>query len=373
MPCKPVTRQTNPTSAKPNNTEPKTKMSTEDKQKKGGDDMGTLATALGKIMIQMQEEGRKDREREREESNKNLLLLTSKLESLQHAQTSNLEAQRLSIKTPLPKYAGKQGEFHDWKLAVLNCIKLNDWREERRILEMLPSCFSGQAARVYSSFTSSQKNSLDTVFQALKESLEPEGKALNREMFIKAKRKPGESMRAFISRCSQYIVRSDEVDDIADSPWAAPFLIEKVYANLKHSDMKILRCTIGKTEDIQLLCTKADELISLSEEVVGALGQEGQARGCQSQPPSGYGTSPATSWTPYAREGRKVNKWQNCQTTHGQTWQSPTWQPRWNNISQANTQRFRPGGEATNDRVLPQEQAAQGAQALHPQNPNPLN
>ena len=66
MPCKPVTRQTNPTSAKPNNIEPKTKMSTEDKQKKGGDDMGTLATALGKIMIQMQEEGRKDRERERE-------------------------------------------------------------------------------------------------------------------------------------------------------------------------------------------------------------------------------------------------------------------------------------------------------------------
>ena len=45
----------------------------------------------------------------------------------------------------------------------------------------------------------------------------------------------------------------------------------------------------------------------------------------------------------------------------------------WNDRRQANTQRFRPGGRATNNRVRPQEQAAQRAQASHPQNPNPLN
>ena len=153
--------------------------------------------------------------------------------------------------------------------------------------------------------------------------------------------------------------------------------MEKVYANLNHNDKKILRCTIGKSEDIQLLCTKADELISLSEEVVGALGQERQERSWQSQPPRKYGQRPAPNFTQQSRGGRRCNRWQNYQAPQAQTWQSPTWQPRWNNMPQVNTQRFRPGGGAVNntqtDRILPQGQAAQRAHASHPQNPNPLN
>ena len=57
------------------------------------------------------------------------MLLTDKLENIQLAQIKSNEAQRLSIKKPLPKYAGKPGEFHDWKTAVLLCIKLNDWKD----------------------------------------------------------------------------------------------------------------------------------------------------------------------------------------------------------------------------------------------------
>ena len=80
----------------------KDKMTQEESARKGGEEMGALATALGKLIVQVQEESRKDREKDREESNKHLMLLTDKLESIQSAQIKNLESQKLSIKTPLP-------------------------------------------------------------------------------------------------------------------------------------------------------------------------------------------------------------------------------------------------------------------------------
>ena len=335
-----IPRQTRSITTKIN----KDKMTQEESARKGGDEMGALATALGKLIVQVQEESRKDREKDREDSNKQLMLLTDKLENIQLAQIKNNESQKLSIKTPLPKYGGKPGEFHDWKLAVLNCIKLNYWRDEKRILEMLPSALTGQAARVYVSLSTTQKLTLDSAFQALKDSLEPEGKAMNRELFIKAKRNPGESMRSFVSRLGQYVSRADEIDDIAESQWANPFIIEKIYTNLGPHDRKILKCTSGKEEDIQLLCTKADELIMISEDIVGAIGQEPQNRGWQSQPPMNqhqrYETPSRMSWgqggpRPFRRQGQS---WQP-----NRQWQGPRWQGgRWNNHQ--NTQRFRPGG-----------------------------
>ena len=66
-----------------------------------------------------------------------LKLLTEKLEALQLAQIKNIESQKATVKTPLPKYSGKAGEFDDWKQGVLMCIKMNDWTDEKRIIDML--------------------------------------------------------------------------------------------------------------------------------------------------------------------------------------------------------------------------------------------
>ena len=338
-----IPRQTRSITTKIN----KDKMTQEESARKGGDEMGALATALGKLIVQVQEESRKDREKDREDSNKQLMLLTDKLENIQLAQIKNNESQKLSIKTPLPKYGGKPGEFHDWKLAVLNCIKLNDWRDEKRILEMLPSALTGQAARVYVSLSTTQKLTLDSAFQALKDSLEPEGKAMNRELFIKAKRNPGESMRSFVSRLGQYVSRADEIDDIAESQWANPFIIEKIYTNLGPHDRKILKCTSGKEEDIQLLCSKADELILMNEGMVGAIGLEPQNRRWQSQ-------SPISKQNRYdvpfrmgcGKKGRKPTRWQGQGWQPNQQWQVSRGQWEcWNDTHHANTQTFRPGGE----------------------------
>ena len=107
----------------------------------------------------------------------------------------NMSKPQTLVRTPMPKYSGKPGEFDDWREATLNCIKANDWSDEKRIIEILPTSLSGQAQRIFASLTTAQKSSLDSVFTALKESLEPSCKAYNRELFIKAKRNPGESMR----------------------------------------------------------------------------------------------------------------------------------------------------------------------------------
>ena len=247
--------------------------------------VGTVGTTLDQLLIKLNADNERFRQADKKAHSENLKMLSDKLEALQLAQMKSLEAQRTSIKTPLPKYAGKVGEFDDWKAGVINCIKTNDWRDEKRVLEMIPGCLTGPACRVYNSLPDARKRSLEALFAALKESLDPTCKTLNRELFIKAKRNPGESMRSFISRCNQYIMRADEIDNIAESPWANSFVVEKIFANLAPWDRKILKSTVGKSEEVQMLCEKADELLALSEDVVGSLHQEGIDRPWNSQPP----------------------------------------------------------------------------------------
>ena len=168
----------------------------------------------------------------------------------------------------------------------------------------------------------SQKTSLDILFTALKESLDPACRYLNREKFIRAKRNPGESMRSFISRCSMYIMRADEINDVAESPWANSLILEKIYANLSPWDRKILKKAAGMSEDVQLLCEKADELLALSEEVVGSLNQEtmaGARINHRYYPPSGGHNS---------RQNQGENWWQHeWQNQRQYGWQWPNQGP----------------------------------------------
>ena len=197
-------------------------------------------------------------------------LLANKLESLQLMQIQSMESQRQTIQTPLPKYDGKMGKFDDWKQGVLCCIKNNGWTDEKRILEMLPSALSGQAAKAFMALSTDEKETLNTTMASLKQALDPRCKEYNRELFIRSKRGPGESMRAFVGRCNEYIMRADELEAIEDSPWAIPFIVEKIYANLSSFDRKILKSGAGDCKNVQYLAMKADELLAEGEDIVGA-------------------------------------------------------------------------------------------------------
>ena len=250
---------------------------------------------------------------------------------------------------------------------MVHCITSNNWTDEKRVLELIPGALTGQALRVYSSFTTAQKASLESVFAAMKQSLNPEGKTHNRDLFIKAKRGPGESMRSFISRCNEYITRADEIDNVEESTWAGPFVVEKIYANLNIGDRKVLKGSMGKSEDVQALCEKADELLAISEDVVGSL-DTCPRRGWQSQPPRPMPTRTNNQWRP---------------RRPGPGWGSDGWGPQhaggWNGgrgmpFHPNSTHMFRPGGG------YPRRNRGRGPRiAPKPNNPpqeasaNPLN
>ena len=177
------------------------------------EDSSAIGALIGRALLQVADEGRKCRELDKATFAETLMVLTDKLEVLQMDQIRHSESQRATIRTPFPKYSGQAEKFDDWKQAVFHCIKSNDWTDEKRILDMLPSALSGQASRVYESLSEVHKVTLETAFSTLKQSLDPDSKVRNREFFAKAKRCPGESMRAFISRCNQYITRADELNE----------------------------------------------------------------------------------------------------------------------------------------------------------------
>ena len=243
--------------------------------------MGTL---ISKIMVKLNEMNEKFRREESEANRNSLKEIANQFEAMQITQLKRMDAQKATIKAPLPKYSGKPGDFQDWKEGVQKCIKNNGWEDEKRILDMLPMALTGQAYTVFAVLSAEQKASLDSVFASLKQSLDPNCKGHNREQFIRAKRSPGESMKAFISRCTTYITRADEIDNISESPWAIPFLVEKIYGNLNPWDRKILKSGAGKSEDINELSEKADELLAISEEVVGSVHQVGQQGKYQKHP-----------------------------------------------------------------------------------------
>ena len=244
-------------------------------EKSKTDEQEGLGSLVSEMMVKLTELNEKFRREESEANRSSLKDITNQFQAMQLSQMKKIDAQNATIRTPLPKYSGKPGEFLDWREGVQKCIKNNGWEDEKRILDMLPMALTGQAYSVFAALAAEQKTSLESVFASLKQSLDPGCRDHNREQFIRAKRSPGESMRAFISRCSTYITRADEIDNITDSPWAVPFLVEKIYGNLNPWDRKILKSGAGKSDDIHELTEKADELLAMSEDVVGSLHQEG--------------------------------------------------------------------------------------------------
>ena len=318
-----------------------------------------MGTAIGAALIRINEINQEMRQQDKKNTDESLKLLSDKLEALQLAHIKSIESQKLSIKTPLPKYNGKAGEFDDWKNSLLTCIKNNDWHNEGRILEMLPGALTGQASIAFASIPEAQKTTLDSVFLALKQALEPTCKAHNRALFLKAKRTPGESMRAFVGRCNQYVRRADEIDDASKSLWANSFIVEKIYANLTPLDRKILKNGAGDSEDVQLLATKADDLLAGSEDIVGSINQDTSSK---FNHPSNQTPRKEPQWN-FQQPWRGQLLPPNRGHYHNQYWGDHNWQNQ-NNWRQPHhsTQKSRPGGGwTTQPRKRPNQEKPQGS------------
>ena len=150
-----------------------------------------------------------------------------------------------------------------------------------------------------------------------------------------------------------YVSRVDVIENGADSQWAKPFIIEKIFSNLLVDDRKILKCKLGNTEDIQILCKKADELISSSERVVGAFDQGNRGRGWQHRLPiKDYDTHRSQFRQNYNPRYRGQNKWHGKWHDQGyqRGWSGPNWhENHWQEeemegYQHYDSQKFGPGG-----------------------------
>ena len=98
-------------------------------------------------------------------------------EIMEKLETIKVKNSKIVVETPLPKYNGERGKFHNWRDKLLSCIKCNDWKDEGRILEIIPLALTGEAKNVFQSLSKKQKSSLDLVLASLKEVLEPNYKS----------------------------------------------------------------------------------------------------------------------------------------------------------------------------------------------------
>ena len=152
------------------------------------DKMSTMCASLGQLLTQMKEDGEKDREIQKEKNRENLKEFIDKLEALEISQQRQLEAQKATTKIPLPKYNGEANSHDDWKQAMLICIKGNGWTDEKRIIEMLPSCFTGPAYKIFLSSPCTEETTIESLFLAMTKIFDPNGKTRNREFFARKKK-----------------------------------------------------------------------------------------------------------------------------------------------------------------------------------------
>ena len=215
-------------------------------------------------LVQIEQNNQKSRQEEREKYKRWLIDLMNSTNAMMAMKAKLADDSWHSTITPLPSYDGDNLEFHDWQQEVVKCINSNGWKNEKRVLDMLPMALMGKANLVYRALTEEQKISLDSIFSCLKKALDPRAEIRNRELFFNSVRENGESMTAFVSRCHTYIIRSAGVTDVTEVPWMKPFMVDKIYANLGKMDRKILKLAMGEEDEINLLAIKADELLHMN-------------------------------------------------------------------------------------------------------------
>ena len=215
-------------------------------------------------LVQIEQNNQKSRQEEREKYKRWLIDLMNSTNAMMAMKAKLADDSWHSTITPLPSYDGDNLEFHDWQQEVVKCINSNGWKNEKRVLDMLPMALMGKANLVYRALTEEQKISLDSIFSCLKKALDPRAEIRNRELFFNSVREDGEFMTAFVSRCYMYIIRSTGVTDVTEVPWVKPFMVDKIYANLGKLDRKILKLAMGVEDDINLLAMKADELLHVN-------------------------------------------------------------------------------------------------------------
>ena len=223
----------------------------------------------------------RQREREREEANFQRLAIivgeqreSSKLISYQLGKIhQEMEKARGRTLQRLPEYDGRNMNFDVWEDTVVAILKCNDW-SLGQLLESLPISLSGLASLSFNNLQEEEKISKEAFFQALRQKIDPESESRNREYFMDAQKRTGESMAAFIDRCRMYIRRSR---GDPEERFLIELLKRKVIGNMQLTDRKILQAAIKPSDDLNIMVTKADLMMSDRPVRVGLVTENGSS------------------------------------------------------------------------------------------------
>ena len=248
----------------------------------------------------------------------------------------------------LPNFDGVMMEYDEWVEKAEAVAKCNDW-DLTKLLENLPTTFTGQAKRSFDSLTAEDKSTKETLFNAMRLKLDPQAEKKNRELFMLAKKGPNESSMQFVDRLRQYIRRwgGDPTQD-----FAIEMLKYKTYDSLNSTDRKILNATVDHSEDLDKIIQKADAMtMTVQPGMIGAVtdtkqnsGEAKQNEGRQNQQGQGreqQGQRLLTCFQCGVQGHKKVDCWQ-YQQGNGQDWYQNNWQGPNANGGRQQYQQMRP-------------------------------
>lgn len=234
------------------------------------DRMNASNVALRKQELEVHE---KIRLEEKKDNSKQIKIITEQLARLEAIHQDSITTNKNMIRHPVPHFDGSNLE--EWINQIQNCKKANSWTDEK-IIEFIPLALVGQASQLFRSFSANEKLTLDNIIEGFKSRLEPKKKSYNRNLFMNAKRNPGESIRAFVIRCTGYILNAEDASSIEKILWAETYLMEKVLQSVSELDRKILQ-SHGQQDNLESLLQMTDDVVTLDDEFIGNINQKEDA------------------------------------------------------------------------------------------------
>ena len=169
----------------------------------------------------------------------------------------------------LTKYDGID-DIDDWQDRCEEAILGNGWTY-RKFMDIVPSSLSGRAKRAFNSLREEDKTTKEAFYLAMKKKIDPLAPSRNKDLFVDAKRGNNEPVMTFIDRLRMYIRRSG---GNPTEHWAQEIMKNKVFSCLSATDRKILKATVSRDEDIDIIILKADEMLGAHVDIIGAVNEE---------------------------------------------------------------------------------------------------
>ena len=164
-----------------------------------------------------------------------------------------------------PMYNGLNLKFTEWQEKVEAIIICNQW-SWIQVMRVIPTSLEDKAKISFDALSENDKQTLESFFLKMSEKLDPNAKDKNMELFLNSRKNVNENIVNYVDRCKKYIKRCG-IEPSRDM-WVSSQLKEKIRECLSQEDQKLLKASIPKECELDLVALKADIILNESNEKV---------------------------------------------------------------------------------------------------------